>query len=151
MAVSDMRNRRHVQPLLTWSTNAAHPVSLDQEPLQEWVTINKQAYKEILVRLRDAIRRKRNQLFKSKLWKLLHDNAPAHRAIIAQNCLSKHSVSVLPHPPYSPDIVPCDFFFFPKLKMTLKGRRFSSSSEVIENTTVELNKLRKIDKAQFGL
>ncbi|UYV78291.1 hypothetical protein LAZ67_16000865 [Cordylochernes scorpioides] len=25
MATSDMRNRRHVQPLLTWSTNAAHP------------------------------------------------------------------------------------------------------------------------------
>ncbi|UYV77227.1 hypothetical protein LAZ67_15000176 [Cordylochernes scorpioides] len=29
MAASDMRNRRHVQPLLTWSTNAVHPVSLD--------------------------------------------------------------------------------------------------------------------------
>ncbi|UYV66433.1 hypothetical protein LAZ67_4001657 [Cordylochernes scorpioides] len=34
MAASDMKNRRHVQPLLTWSTNAARPVSLDQEPLQ---------------------------------------------------------------------------------------------------------------------
>ncbi|UYV76994.1 NOL10 [Cordylochernes scorpioides] len=34
IAAYDMRNRRHVQPLLTWSTNAAHPVSLDQEPLQ---------------------------------------------------------------------------------------------------------------------
>ncbi|UYV80276.1 EBNA1BP2 [Cordylochernes scorpioides] len=32
MTVSDMRNRRHVQLFLTWSTNAAHPVSL--EPLQ---------------------------------------------------------------------------------------------------------------------
>ncbi|UYV62422.1 hypothetical protein LAZ67_2000497 [Cordylochernes scorpioides] len=29
MAASDMRNRFHVQPLLTWSTNAAHPVYLD--------------------------------------------------------------------------------------------------------------------------
>ncbi|UYV77896.1 hypothetical protein LAZ67_15002720 [Cordylochernes scorpioides] len=29
MAATDMRNRRHVQPLLTWSTNAAHSVSLD--------------------------------------------------------------------------------------------------------------------------
>ncbi|UYV74723.1 ABCA3 [Cordylochernes scorpioides] len=111
----------------------------------EGVTINKQAYGEILVRLRDAIRRKRNQLFKSKQWKLLHDNAPAHRAIIVQDYLAKHSVSVLPHPPYSPDIAPCDFFFFPKLKMMLKGRHFSSSSEVIENATVELNKIRKID------
>ncbi|UYV70295.1 hypothetical protein LAZ67_7002440 [Cordylochernes scorpioides] len=34
MAASDMRNRRHVQLLLTRSTNAAHPVSLDQELLQ---------------------------------------------------------------------------------------------------------------------
>ncbi|UYV80850.1 hypothetical protein LAZ67_19001985 [Cordylochernes scorpioides] len=88
-----------------------------------------QAYKEIRVCLRDAIRRKRNQLFKSNQWKLLHDDAPAHRAIIVQDYLAKHSVSVLPHPPYSADIAPCDFFFFPKLKMTLKGRRFSSSSE----------------------
>ncbi|UYV74766.1 hypothetical protein LAZ67_12000886 [Cordylochernes scorpioides] len=115
------------------------------EFIKEGFTINKQTYKEILVRLRDAKRRKRNQLFKSKQWKLLHDNAPAHRAIIVQDYLAKHSVSVLSHPPYSPDIAPCDFFFFPKLKMTLKGRRFSSSSKVIENATVELNKIIKID------
>ncbi|UYV61786.1 hypothetical protein LAZ67_1006544 [Cordylochernes scorpioides] len=51
----------------------------------------------------------------------------------------------LPHPPYSSDIAPCDFFSFPKLKMTLRGSRFSLSSEVIENATVELNKLIKID------
>ncbi|UYV73422.1 hypothetical protein LAZ67_10003126 [Cordylochernes scorpioides] len=115
------------------------------EFIKEGVTINKQAYKEILLRLPYAIKRKRNQLFKSKQWKLLRDNAPAHRAIIVQDYLAKHSVSVLPHPLYSPDIAPCDFFFFTKLKMTLKGRRFSSSSEVIENATVELNKLRKFD------
>ncbi|UYV77291.1 hypothetical protein LAZ67_15000367 [Cordylochernes scorpioides] len=108
------------------------------EFIKEGVTINKQAFKEILVRLRDAIRRKINQLFKSKQWEFLHDNAPTHRAIIVQDYLTKHSVSVLPHPPYSPDIAPCDFFFIPKLKMTLKGRRFSSSSEVIENATVDL-------------
>ncbi|UYV62485.1 hypothetical protein LAZ67_2000755 [Cordylochernes scorpioides] len=74
------------------------------------------AYREIPVRLPDAIRRKGNQLFKSKQWKLLHDNAPTHRDIIVQDYLAKHSVSVLPHPPYSPDIAPYDFFFFSKLK-----------------------------------
>ncbi|UYV74908.1 hypothetical protein LAZ67_12001768 [Cordylochernes scorpioides] len=107
------------------------------EFIKEGVTINKQAYKEIL--------KKRNQLFKSKQWKLLHDNAPAHRAIIVQDYLAKHSVSVLPHPPYSPDIAPCDFFFFPKLKMTLKGRRFSSSSEVIENATLSNTYPKKVE------
>ncbi|UYV69022.1 hypothetical protein LAZ67_6002052 [Cordylochernes scorpioides] len=62
------------------------------EFIKEGVTINKQTYKEILVRLRDTIRRKRNKLFKSKQWKLLHDNAPARRAIIVQDYLAKHSV-----------------------------------------------------------
>ncbi|UYV61906.1 CLCN3 [Cordylochernes scorpioides] len=74
--------------------------------IKEVVTINKQECKEIEVRLRDAIRRKRNQLFKSKHWKFLHDNAPVYRAIIVQDYLAKHSVSVLPHPPYSPVIAP---------------------------------------------
>ncbi|UYV67152.1 RFWD3 [Cordylochernes scorpioides] len=34
MAASDMRNRRHVQPLLTWSTNAAHPPPVEEESCQ---------------------------------------------------------------------------------------------------------------------
>jgi hypothetical protein len=37
--------------------------------------------------------------------------------------LTKHKVTVLPHPPYSPDLCPCDFFLFPRLKKRLKGRR----------------------------
>ncbi|UYV67609.1 hypothetical protein LAZ67_5001361 [Cordylochernes scorpioides] len=45
----------------------------------------KGAYLEILVQLRDTIRIKINQLFKLKQWKLLHDNAPAHRAIIVED------------------------------------------------------------------
>jgi hypothetical protein len=27
---------------------------------------------------------------------------------------------IIPHPPYSPDLAPCDFALFPKLKMKLK-------------------------------
>jgi len=33
-------------------------------------------------------------------------------------------VELLPHPPYSPDLAPCDFFLFPRIKKELKGRRF---------------------------
>ncbi|UYV62707.1 hypothetical protein LAZ67_2001650 [Cordylochernes scorpioides] len=95
------------------------------------VTIYKQAYEKYLCAFK-----KRNQLFKLKQGKLLHDNAPAHRDIIVQDYLAKHSVSVLSHPPYSTNIAQCDFFFFLKLKMMLKGRRFLSSSEVIENATI---------------
>ncbi|UYV81109.1 hypothetical protein LAZ67_20000042 [Cordylochernes scorpioides] len=79
----------------------------------------------------------------SQQWKLLHDNASAHKANFVMDYSAKHSVTVLSHPPYSPDISPCDLFYIPKLKLTLKEKRFSLSEEVIENTKAEINKLRK--------
>jgi hypothetical protein len=44
--------------------------------------------------------------------------------------LAKHSIPVVPHPPYSPDLAPCDFFLFPRLKSTLKGKRFEDVAEI---------------------
>ena len=38
---------------------------------------------------------------------------------------------MIEHPPYSPDLAPCDFWLFPDLKRHLKGRRFESESELI--------------------
>jgi transposase len=37
---------------------------------------------------------------------------------------------VLSHPPYSPDLAPSDFHFFPHLKGDLKGTHFTSDDEV---------------------
>ena len=34
-------------------------------------------------------------------------------------------MTVILHPPYSPDLVPCDFFLYTKLRMVLKGRNFN--------------------------
>ena len=34
--------------------------------------------------------------------------------------LMKKKICVINHPPYSPDISPCDYFLFPKLKTALK-------------------------------
>jgi histone-lysine N-methyltransferase SETMAR len=39
---------------------------------------------------------------------------------------------ILPHPRYSPDLVPSDFYLFPKLKIKLRGRRFGSNEGIIE-------------------
>jgi hypothetical protein len=36
----------------------------------------------------------------------------------------------LPHPPYSPDLAPCDFLLFPKMKLKLKGCRFDAIGEI---------------------
>jgi hypothetical protein len=35
-------------------------------------------------------------------------------------------MAVIPHPPYSHDLAPCDFFLIPKMKMKLKGLRFDT-------------------------
>ena len=48
--------------------------------------------------------------------KLLHDNAPCHRASVVTDFLKEEKVKILPHPPSSPDLAPCDFFLFPRLK-----------------------------------
>ncbi|PNF43836.1 hypothetical protein B7P43_G06040 [Cryptotermes secundus] len=56
-----------------------------------------------------------------KTWQLHHDNAPAHSAHLIQIFVAKHNIPVVRQAPYSPDMTPCDFWLFPKLKMPLKG------------------------------
>ena len=58
--------------------------------------------------------------------KLLHDNAPAHKSSTVQEYLKESGLDVLDHPPYSPDLFPCDFWLFPRLKEMLAGHRFES-------------------------
>jgi len=44
--------------------------------------------------------------------------------------LSNKNITPCPHPPYSPDLAPCDFWFFPKVKMTMKGKGFESIQDI---------------------
>jgi histone-lysine N-methyltransferase SETMAR len=37
---------------------------------------------------------------------------------------------IVPHPPYSHDLSPCDFALLPKLKKKLKGGRFEIVSDI---------------------
>lgn len=57
---------------------------------------------------------------------LHHDNAAPHKAALVTEYLREERVKLLPHPPYSPDLAPCDFYLFPKIKKELGGRRFDS-------------------------
>ena len=44
--------------------------------------------------------------------------------------LASEKVKVLNHPPYSPDLSPCDFFLFPRLKKMFSGNTFTSRSSL---------------------
>jgi len=92
--------------------------------------VNKQLYLDIFARLMDAVLRKRNELWENQTWMLHHDNAPAHTSLLIRSYLAKHQTSVVPHPPYSPDLAPADFFLFHKLKTSVKGRRFQTIEEI---------------------
>jgi hypothetical protein len=55
---------------------------------------------------------------------------------------------LLEHPPCSPDLVPSDFYLFPKLKLSLAGQRFSSNQEAtaaVEGYFADLTKNRYRD------
>jgi hypothetical protein len=81
---------------------------------QEFVprqTVNGQFYLEVMKRLREAERRKRPEGWRDKTWMLHHDNAPAHTSLLIREFLAKHETTVVPQPPYSPDLAPADFSF----------------------------------------
>ncbi|UYV76007.1 hypothetical protein LAZ67_13002113 [Cordylochernes scorpioides] len=115
------------------------------EFLPQGRTVNKEYYLQVMRNLREAIRQKRPDLWKNKNWLLHHDNAPAHTSLLARNFLAKNNTLMMPQPPYSPDMAPCDFFLFPKLKRPMKGRRYAMLDEIKTASKEELKKIFKND------
>jgi hypothetical protein len=67
-------------------------------------------------------------------WVIEHDTVPVHTALSAQLFLVIKNMAVGPHPRYSPDLVPCDFFLYPRTKLQLRGRRFQDVPEIQEQS-----------------
>jgi histone-lysine N-methyltransferase SETMAR len=55
--------------------------------------------------------------------------ASPHTAAATVNHIATFGWERLDHAPYSPDLVPSDFHFFPTLKKTLEGRRFTTNED----------------------
>ena len=80
----------------------------------------KQMYQEVLARLRGIVRRKSPESWENQTWMLHHDNAPDSSSLLIRSYLAKHRKSVVPYPPYSPDLGSEHFFLFPKFKTPWK-------------------------------
>ena len=87
-------------------------------------------YLSVLEHLWKRIRSVRPKYSSPGSWFLLHDNVPVHQAFAVQEFLARKQVCVLHHPPYSPDLSPCDYFLSPKLKLPLKGRLFEDVQDI---------------------
>ena len=95
-----------------------------------------------------SVRRKRSEKWRDGDWILHHDNAPAHTSHLVQQFLAKHGTAQLQQPPYSPDLAPCAFFLFPRLKKVLKGHRLVATEDIKRNSTKTLLDIPKEEFAE---
>jgi hypothetical protein len=52
---------------------------------------------------------------------------------------------IILHPHYLPDLAPCDFALFPKLKMKQKGQHFEKLSDIQRESQAVLNSIKEND------
>ena len=113
---------------------ATIPVLHHRTVTAEWYTTN--ALTTVL-QAWDNKRKSRSDL------KLHHDNAPAHTAKLTKDFMKRNHVTAIPHPPYSPDLAPADFFLFGLLKQRLRGKHFQSLDEALEILGQHLSEIPK--------
>ena len=74
--------------------------------------------------LRPALRRKRLQTIENGSL-VLHDNARCPVANRVHSLIRRWKWQLLQHPPNSPDMSPCEYDLFSKIKEPLRGIRFN--------------------------
>ena len=71
----------------------------------------------------------------------VRNNAPVHNSILVTDYLTKMGIKTVPQPLYSPDLAPCDFCLFPKLR----GCRYETIEEMKEAVTKVIDTLTQED------
>ena len=120
-----------------------HQGMVHHEFVPQGQTVNQHFYKEGLTRLVNKIRQKQKASWAGKTWILHHDNAPALTDLSVKQFSVSKEITTLHHPPYSPDLAPCDFFLYPKLKGILKGTRFQGVEDIKTRVTRHLKTIIK--------
>mgnify|MGYP003546937451 CR=1 FL=1 len=98
--------------------------------LPKGVTINSAYYTNLLDKdLRKALKNKRRGKL-SSIPLLQQDNARPHTAKLTVSTVQRLGWTLLPHPPYSPDLAPSDYHLFSALKKPLRGHHFANLDEM---------------------
>jgi hypothetical protein len=118
---------------ITSVTSALEPWYCSQRIFTSRTDNQSHLLQKCLERLRKRVQRVRKYIAGD--WVLHHDNAPAHTALSISGFLPKEDIPTLPRPPYSPDVAPCDFNFFPKLKSKFKGHHFETATNELRTLT----------------
>ncbi|GFN90119.1 transposase [Plakobranchus ocellatus] len=95
--------------------------------LEQGQTVNSERYISTLRALKLRLRRVR----RDKDSIVQHDNPRLHTSRQTQEALRQLELTTLPHPAYSADLAPSDYYLFPQLKKYLKGHPYDNDEEVI--------------------
>jgi transposase len=87
----------------------------------------------------------RPELWRNHNWLLQHNNAPTHASLKTTGLVTNSNMVIAPHPPYSPDLAPCDCALFASLKMKLKRRRFETMSDIQRELQAVLDSIKEND------
>jgi hypothetical protein len=71
-------------------------------------------------------------------------------ALNVREFLAKYCIPMVSHPSNSPDLAPCDFFLYHRLKSTLKGKGFQDVAEIQLNTIRQLQVIPKQAYQRIG-
>ncbi len=103
--------------------------------------VDRHVYLCTMRELWEKLHRRCPQLWRMQSFWLHHDGAPAHQADIVVNFLQADNTKILPHPPYSLDLAPSDFFLFACLKKNMRGITFNSVNELKWQVDFELGQI----------
>ncbi|GFV04697.1 histone-lysine N-methyltransferase SETMAR [Trichonephila clavipes] len=92
--------------------------------------INSEVYCHQLDKLNDALQQKRSELINRKGVVFHQDNARPHTSLVTRQKLLQLEWDTMPHPPYSPDLAPSDYYLFRSLQNVLDGKTSTSNKEV---------------------
>ena len=140
----DPETKRRSSQIQEGQTVQIHPQTFDNPFFDStgtiymhWIptgqTVNKEYFVDVLREFRKRFRRKWPALFKSGQRHFHQDNIPVHNSILLTDYLTKMGTETVSHPSYSPDLAPCVFWLYRKIR----GCRY----ETIEKMKVSVTKV----------
>jgi histone-lysine N-methyltransferase SETMAR len=114
------------------------------EPLPRGDRINARYFQDnILTPLQEKLK---DQIAAGPVW-LHYDNAPAHTARTTTALVARYGFHKMPHPPYSPDIAPSDFYLFARLKKLLRGTSEETADGMVGRVIAALDRISYGERA----
>jgi histone-lysine N-methyltransferase SETMAR len=70
------------------------------------------------------------------------DNYRVHFSKAPEQFITENHIGRVPHPPYSPDLAPPDFWLFGHMKSSLVGQTFEEPEQLLEAITKFVNEIQ---------